>query len=97
MNWAEILIGLSVGLLTGTGLTALFIYELAKEIIEYKKKIIERLAKVLGEALFVEGEIERAFFRFLEEKVCDRSPMSYAKMRLLWMDFLRLLWEGKKH
>jgi len=37
MNWAEILIGLSVGLLTGTGLTALFIYELAKEIIEYKK------------------------------------------------------------
>jgi len=37
MSWEKFLVGLSVGLLTGTGLIVWFIYDLAKEIIEYKK------------------------------------------------------------
>ena len=58
--------------------------------LEYQKEIIEKLAQCLGEYLFTEEEVEKAFFKFSVP-----NKWGYATIKLKWQDFSRQLWIKK--
>lgn len=72
----------------------------AKVKTDFQIEIIQRLAQKISEYVFVEDEIEQAFFNYLqEEPPIDQSSTAkadYSKMKLNWMDFSRHLWELKQ-
>ena len=67
------------------------IEEKAKEKIAYQKKIIETLAKKLGEVLFEQSEIEEALVNW-KNWFTTSDPMD-KKCKAL--DFIKFLWETK--
>ena len=62
----------------------------AKAKIDFQREIVEKLACKIGEFVFEEGEVERAFIYY-----CGGD--AYPEAKLEWLKFNKLLWENKKN
>jgi len=60
---------------------------LAEAKIEYSGKIVERLAEKIGERVFTEREVERAFLKMEKGTLAER--------KIKWQRFGRSLWKLK--
>ncbi len=69
------------------------IEEKAKDKLEFQKKIILQLSEKLGEYLFEEKEIEKAFENwYIENKKGD-----FLTSKIEWQDFCKNLWQFKQN
>ena len=63
----------------------------ANKKIKRKKQIIDYLADKLGEYLFNEYEVEKAFNQFYK-----KDKLGISAIKVMWSDFVKLLWKIKQ-
>ena len=63
----------------------------ANKKVKRKKEIVDYLAAKLGEYLFNEYEVEKAFNQFYK-----KDKLGISAIKVMWSDFVKLLWKIKQ-